>query len=60
MTPKEFDFFFELMEKLSKEMYERGYADAKAKKPKTDQAFTIGRNSRLLIKTNLKKFVERR
>ena len=60
MTPKEFDFLFGLLEETSKQMYERGRADEKAGKPVPDQPFTVGKANRLLIKTNLKKFVEKR
>lgn len=60
MSPKEFEFFFSLLEHTSKEMYARGLVDGKAGKDQSDQSFAIGRNNRLLIKTNLKKFVEKR
>lgn len=60
MTPKEFDFLFGLLEETSRAMYQRGYDDAKAGKPIADQSFTVGKNNRLLIKTNLKKLTERR
>lgn len=60
MTPKEFDFLFGLLERTSEEMYKRGFDDAKAGKSVPDQPFTVGKANRLLIKTNLKKFVEKR
>lgn len=60
MTPKEFEFMFQLIEKISEEMYKRGHADGTAKKPVSDQSFTVGKNNRLVIKTNLKKFTEKR
>lgn len=60
MTPREFDFLFGLLERTSEEMYKRGHADAMAGKPLVDQDFTIGKNNRLVIKTNLKKLVEKR
>ena len=60
MTPKELEFLFGLIERTSEEMYRRGYADKEAGKPLQDQSFALGKNNRLLIKTNLKKFVEKR
>ncbi len=60
MTPKELDFLFQLLEKVSEEMYKRGHADGAAKKPVSNQSFAIGKNNRLVIKTNLKKFTEKR
>ena len=60
MTPKEFDFMFSLLEQVSEQMYKRGHADGMAKKPLTDQSFAVGKNNRLLIKTNLEKLTKRR
>ena len=60
MTPKEFEFLFGLLEETSKRMYERGRADEASKKPSPEQGFTVGKANRLLIKTNLKKFIEKR
>lgn len=60
LTPKELDFLFQLLEKVSEEMYKRGHADGAAKKPVSNQSFAVGKNNRLVIKTNLKKFTEKR
>ncbi|HRO59386.1 MAG TPA: hypothetical protein PKZ27_02940 [Rhodocyclaceae bacterium] len=60
MTPKEFDFWFQLLEETSKQLYERGHADGKAGKPLENEGFTVSKANRLLIKTNLKKLTERR
>lgn len=60
MTPKEFDFLFQLVEETARHLYERGYADAKAGKPVEKEGFTLSKANRLLIKTNLKKLTERR
>lgn len=60
MTPKEFEFLFSLLERTAEEMYRRGYADGEAKKPQGNQSFAVGKSNRLLIKTNLKKFTEKR
>lgn len=60
MTPKEFNFWFQLLEEVSEKMYKLGHADGAAGKDLSDQAFTISKANRLLIKTNLKKLTERR
>ncbi len=60
MTPKELDFMFQLLERTSEEMYKRGHADGAAKKALSDQSFKIGRNNRLIIKTNLEKLTKKR
>lgn len=60
MTPKEFEFLFQLLEKVGEEMYRRGYADASSGKTLSDQSFRVGRANRLVIKTNLKKFTDKR
>lgn len=60
MTPKEFDFLFILIEKVSQEVYRLGYEDAKAGKPLKTEGFSPSKASRLVIKTNLKKHTEKR
>lgn len=60
MTPKELDYFYVLIEKISAEVYRLGYEDAKAGKPLKTEGFSLNKASRLVIKTNLKKHVEKR
>lgn len=60
MTPKEFNFWFQLLEEVAEKMYRRGYEDGAAGKPLADQGFKLSKENRLLIKTNLKKLTERR
>lgn len=60
MTPKELDYFFILIEKISEEIYRLGYEDGKAGKPLKNEGFSPNKASRLVIKTNLKKHVEKR
>lgn len=60
MTPKELDFLFQLIEKVSEEMFKRGHAAGAAGKPLGDQSFTVGKANRLVIKTNLKKYTDKR
>lgn len=60
MTPKEEQFWFELLERVSKEIYRLGYEDAKAGKPLKTEGFEVGRANRLTIKNNLKKLTQRR
>ena len=60
MTPKELEFMYHLIEQTAEQMYKRGYADGKSKKPLSDQSFTIGRANRLIIKTNLEKSTKKR
>lgn len=60
MTPKELEFLYQLLEETSRHIYARGYADGKAGKPEQNEGFTLSRASKLVIKTNLKKFTEKR
>lgn len=60
MTPKELDYFFILIEKISEQVYRIGYEDGKAGKPLKTEGFAPNKASRLTIKSNLKKHVEKR
>lgn len=60
MTPKEEQFLFDLLERVSEEIYKLGYEDAKAGKPLKTEGFAVGRANRLTIKNNLKKLTQRR
>lgn len=60
MTPKEYDAVVQLIEHTAEQMYKRGYAEGKAGKPPTDQPFTMSRETRLLIKTNIEKSLKKR
>jgi hypothetical protein len=59
MTPKELEFFYTLIEKISEEVYRLGYEDAKAGNPLKTEGFSLSKASRLVIKTNLKKHVDK-
>lgn len=60
MTPKEFDFFVDLIEKTAKAAYEHGHADGRADKPLNTEQFYISRGHRLVLKKELNSFVKRR
>lgn len=60
MSPKEWDFFFQLVSASMERAYKRGYDDAKEKKPEVDQGFTLSPESRLTIKTKLNKYLQNR
>lgn len=60
MTPKEEQFLFDLLERVSEEVYKLGHEDGAAGKPLKKEGFKVSKAHRLLIKTNLKKLTERR
>ena len=60
MTPKEFEFWYSLLERVSQDMYGMGFADATDKKPLKNEGFELSRASRLTIKTNLEKHAKKR
>lgn len=60
MTPKELEIVFGLIEQVAERMYKRGHADGAAKKPLSDQSFAVGKNNRLIIKTNIEKLTKKR
>jgi hypothetical protein len=60
LNNREFEFFFHLIEEISRSSYALGYEEAKAGKPLKTQGFSPNRASRLTIKTELKKYAEKR
>ncbi len=60
MTPQEFAFFFELVEKTSQNAYRHGYQDSTAKKPLDADQFKLTQAHMLLLKTQLSKHVQKR
>lgn len=60
MTPKEFEFWFSLLQVAAEESYKLGYNDARDGKPERKDGFVPNRATRLTVKTNLKKMTERR
>lgn len=60
MNVKEQEFLFDLIERVSEEVYKLGYADGEAGKPLRDKGFKVSKANRLTIKTNMKKLTERR
>lgn len=60
MTPKEFEFLFDLVERVSEDMYKLGHAAGVAGKPIPSKGFKPSKPNRLLIKTNMQKLTERR
>lgn len=58
MTPKEFNFMFEMLERVASLAYAKGYDDAEGKKTKDDQAFTLNKEHRLRIKSELNKYLK--
>lgn len=60
LSPKEFDFFMQLVEELAKRAYAQGHEDGKAGNPLKTEGFRPSKANQLAIKTNLKKFVEKR
>jgi|LSQX01.1.fsa_nt_gb hypothetical protein len=60
MTPRELEFLYDLIERVSEEVYRLGYEDAKAGKPLKTEGFRPSKASRLVIKTNLIKLTQKR
>jgi hypothetical protein len=60
MSPRELEFFFHLIEEISRASYALGYEDHKGGKPMKEKGFSPSRASRLTIKTELKKYAEKR
>lgn len=60
MTPKEYEFLFDLLERVSEEVYRVGYEDGKAGNPLKTEGFKPSKAHRLLIKTNLNKLTKKR
>ena len=58
MTPKEFDFLVQMLEKVSAQAYALGHADGIAQKPLKTSGFAMNKTSLLTLKTNLKKHSE--
>lgn len=60
MTPKEFDFMFQVIEELARRAYHLGYEDGKAGNPLKEEGFSLSKGNRLSIKTNLQKYTRKR
>jgi len=60
LTPKEYEFLFDLLERVSEEVYRVGYEDGKAGKPLKTEGFKVSKANRLVIKTNLTKLTKKR
>lgn len=60
MSPKELEFLFDLLERVSEDVYKLGYEDAKAQKPLKNKGFKLSKSSRLTVKTNLQKLTQKR
>lgn len=60
MTPKEFEFFVHIIEETARRVYALGYQDAKAGKSLKKEGFSMSLESRLVLKTKLKKHLEKR
>lgn len=60
MTPKEEKFVFQMIEELCKQCYALGYEDSEAGNPLKTEGFSMNKSSRLIFKTNLKKFTGKR
>lgn len=60
MTPKELEFLYDLIERVSEDVYKLGYADGKAGNPLKTEGFKPTRASRMVIKTNLIKLTQKR
>lgn len=60
LSPREFDFFMQLVEELAKRAYTQGHEDGAAGKPLKTEGFKPSKANQLAIKTNLKKYVEKR
>lgn len=60
MNVKEWNFVYWLIEEAMKEAYRRGQADQAAGKTASDKELTLGKGSRLLIKTNFEKLSKSR
>lgn len=61
MTPKEHELVKQLLEKISFECYTLGREHEKAgAKALDEKAFSMGKGSALILKTNIKKFLEKR
>lgn len=52
MTPRELDFFHQVLEKLGKHFYDKGYIDAKAGRERVTK-FTLSRADKMALKTLL-------
>lgn len=51
---------YQLIEELSKRAYALGHEDGTGGKPLKEEGFSLSKANRLAIKTNLKKYTERR
>lgn len=61
MTPKEHELVKQLMEKVSFETYKLGLEHGKAgSKPLEEKDFSMGKGSALILRTTVKKFLEKR
>jgi len=60
MNPREFDFFFQLIEASMERAYLRGRADENEGKCQPEQGFRLSPESRLNIKTKLNKHLKKR
>lgn len=60
VTPKEFAFWFELIEHTATNFYKRGRRDELQEKDEPEQPFTLSAANKLLIKTNFEKLTRRK
>lgn len=59
MTPKEFNFWFQVLEEAVQHAYSRGHADRGAGKPEEDHRFILTKEHKLLIKSELNKYTKK-
>lgn len=59
MTPKEFDFFYKLLEDMAKAAYQHGYDEAKAGKPLNLDVFKMSVGNKLVLKKELNSFTKK-
>lgn len=59
MTPKELTFWFQVLEDASKLAYERGHADGSSGKPLEGKEFKLSKAHKLLIKSEMSKYLKK-
>lgn len=60
MTPKEFDFMCEMIVRSAKAAYAVGHTEGMAGKALSEKSFSLSKENRLRLKTELEKHIKNR